>query len=159
MSKNTKIILGVVGVVVVLLAIRWSVQSRMPAGVKTGLMGDKTYTMKSADGGTTVTSGGSVPSDFPSDVPVYGNSTVISSASAVNAGGMGHVLNLETSSSVDSVIDFYKKELAAKGWTVMSNYASGETKMLVVKKGEVVAMVSAINVDGKTQVVLSVGAK
>ena len=59
----------------------------MPVGVRLDLWGDKTYTMKSADGETTVTSGGSVSSDFPSDVPVYSNSTVISSkASAVNNG-------------------------------------------------------------------------
>jgi hypothetical protein len=63
--------------------------------------------------------GGDVPSGWPSDVPVYRGAKVVSSASSnPSTGEKGYYLALQSSDAPDAVAEFYKRELAANGWTI-----------------------------------------
>jgi hypothetical protein len=60
-----------------------------------------------------------VPEDFPADFPVYKNAVIKKYAPIVSANPkLGSVLILETPDSKASVLDYYREELPAKGWTV-----------------------------------------
>lgn len=156
MSKNTKIILGVIGVLLVLGAARWALTPKMDVSeMSSDTKGE--YTIKSDDGETVIKSGGSVPEDFPKDVPIYSGASVVSSVSGLNTGVTGHAVNFETSASVADVIAFYKDGLAKSGWKIVSTYNTNDTQMLVAQKDKMSAMVSATMVNGKTQFILTVG--
>lgn len=59
-----------------------------------------------------------LPSDFPSDVPVYPDAKL----NVINTNGEDKdakfVVSYTASVTADKVVDFYKKELVAKGWTI-----------------------------------------
>lgn len=60
-----------------------------------------------------------IPEDFPKDFPVYQNATVKSYGPMVPANpALGNILILQTADSKRAVLDFYRKELPAEGWTV-----------------------------------------
>lgn len=62
----------------------------------------------------------SIPSGFPSDVPIYEPSDVIAAAKVKE----GYAVSLITQDSVEKVSAYYQKELKAKGWT--TGDSSGE---------------------------------
>jgi hypothetical protein len=62
----------------------------------------------------------SIPSGFPSDVPIYEPSDVIAAAKVKE----GYAVSLLTKDSVDKVSAYYQKELKAKGW--VSGDSNGE---------------------------------
>lgn len=156
MSKNTKIILGVVGVLLVLGAARWAFTPKIGIpGMSSDAKGE--YTIKSDDGQTVIKSGGSVPEDFPKDVPIYSGASVVSSVSGLNTGVTGYAVNFETGAAVAEVIAFYKDGLAKSGWKIVSTYNTGDTEMIVAQKDKMATMVSATMVNGKTQFIVTVG--
>src|SRR5690349_9105440 len=71
-----------------------------------------TPTSVSVPGGGTATTG-SIPADFPKDVPVYAGAGI---TSASTAGGMA-VAVLTTADAPEKVAAYYKDELEKQGWS------------------------------------------
>jgi hypothetical protein len=104
--------------------------------------------------------GGEMPKDWPSDVPVYGGAKVLYSASANPAtGSAGSYLALQSSDSPDKVADFYKRELVAKGWTITSTATvNGAVYLGAQKAGRQLAF-TASPAEGGTSVTLGISAE
>ncbi len=63
--------------------------------------------------GGTVSTGGSLPADFPKDVPVYAGATVTSGATT----GAGAAVVFSSADATDKIAAFYKEELPKNGWS------------------------------------------
>lgn len=64
-----------------------------------------------------------IPADFPKDFPIYPEAQVRSYGPMVPANpALGMVLVLRTSDAKDAVLDFYRRELPAKAWTIERPY-------------------------------------
>jgi len=59
-----------------------------------------------------------VPKAFPEDVPLYGGSTLTSTAFFRAPGNESFLIIFLTRDSQDEVLQFYRDELEARGWTV-----------------------------------------
>ena len=65
-----------------------------------------------------------IPADFPKDFPVYNEAKVRSYGPMVPLNpALGMVLVLQTFDSKDAVLEFYRRELPAKGWTIERAYS------------------------------------
>jgi hypothetical protein len=65
-----------------------------------------------------------VPADFPKDFPIYSEAKVRSYGPMVPANpALGMVLVLQTSDEKEAVLEFYRRELPAKGWTIERAYS------------------------------------
>lgn len=73
-----------------------------------------------------------LPSDFPSDVPVYSGATVTGKTTSTD----GSTVSFSTDDSVSKVSSFYKKELEDEGWTEISTYESTDSIVLSYEKDE-----------------------
>lgn len=77
----------------------------------------------------TVEMGGSIPGDWPTDVPTYAGATVTYSAMNEADGATNAVLILSSTDSAQQIVDFYKSALTQNGWTtknvIVSTVASG----------------------------------
>jgi hypothetical protein len=104
----------------------------------------------------------SIPSGFPSDVPIYKPSDVILATS--NDGK--YSVSLLTTDSETKVSDYYTKQLASNGWVAPQGggdirYEGGMISNLE-KDGNVLGLIIATNAksnDGKTSVTITVGPK
>ena len=78
----------------------------------------------------------SLPSDFPSDVPVYDDKTILAaSTTAENQ----YALTMTSTDSYSEIDEFYQTELESDGWTIESHNTmaiSGNTSIFVAKKGD-----------------------
>jgi len=80
--------------------------------------------------------GTQIPSNFPTDVPQYKNSTV-TEAAVTNENGAGATLGFTTPDAATDVSSWYDTTLKAAGWTSTSNYnASGSSSALYTKGTE-----------------------
>lgn len=103
--------------------------------------------------------GGQLPSDWPSDVPVYGGAKVLYSASSnPSTGSAGSYLALQSSDAPDKVSEFYKRELAAKGWTITNTATVNGGIYLAAEKGDRELAFTATPADGGTSMTLGVSA-
>ncbi len=59
-----------------------------------------------------------LPRDFPSDIPIYDGSTVIATAYVRSPGNQDFLITFLSQDSQDTVIDYYREEFQARGWTV-----------------------------------------
>ena len=104
----------------------------------------------------------SIPSGFPSDVPIYKPSDVILATS--NDGK--YSVSLLTSDSETKVSDYYTKQLASNGWVAPQGggdirYEGGMISNLE-KDGNALGLIIAANAksnDGKTSITITVGPK
>src|SRR3989338_2629122 len=124
---------------VVILLVGWSLigglgRSLTGVGVDKDNGGSTTYSKN--DGSVTV-EGNKLPDNWPSDAPKYKNAQILSSvASNPQTGEAGAVIAFSTSDSIQTVIDFYKKELASNGWTVEQTIATETGTILVATKDD-----------------------
>lgn len=72
-----------------------------------------------------------VPSDFPSDVPVYDG--VVRAAITTPE---GHSVTIETLDAPQKVLDFYQKELEGDGWVKEVSVSTADGGTYGAKKGE-----------------------
>lgn len=82
-----------------------------------------------------VGAGARIPADFPADVPVYPDATVLSAATMSDEGSRGASLMLSTSDGMDKVAGWYEERLDAGGWTKTGGYAMGGSDSRVYGKG------------------------
>jgi hypothetical protein len=125
---------------------------------------EDSVTIESEDGdGESVTiSGeeGSVPEDFPDDVPLY-DATVVGSSSYESGENVNYSVTLETKDSVEDVAAFYEEELESEGWEIEGtfNTATDEeaaTMISAVKGTGRTVIINASQSDGVTDVVVNV---
>jgi hypothetical protein len=78
--------------------------------------------IKSEGGPDTNVSFGSnakLPENFPSDVPVFTPSSVLTSYSSKEGGKTNYSVTLTTkNTTVDAIVDFYRTQLASNGWNI-----------------------------------------
>ncbi len=110
------------------------------------------------DGATT---GWTVPSDWPKDLPVYPGAKISTSA-AFNPDSTkpGSMLSMETSDTPKQVSAFYAKALKDNGWTVDGITDGGKYTAVMCTKAARMATVHATTSDGKlTSILIATGEK
>ncbi len=127
LSKKTMMIIGGVLVLLVLAGAANRMFSKSAAerviesatGGNANVNSNGDVTVKTDQG--TWSSSDKLPSDFPSDVPVYPGSKVQASVAATQEQGGGIYAGLESTDSIDKVVNWYKKEVSAEGWKATTN--------------------------------------
>ncbi len=125
-------------------------------GVDKNLDGSATYSNK--EGSVTV-GGGTYPDNWPNDLPKYSGAKIQYSASTnPQSGSAGSALAFTTADSAQKVLDFYKKELVAKGWSIEQTANIGQMTIISAKKGENTFGAQIVTgEDGQTTVTIGVG--
>jgi hypothetical protein len=114
-----------------------------------------TTTTVNTPSGPATASTGSLPADFPKDVPVYPGATIVS---ASNVGGTSGAV-LSTADEGDKVAAYYKDELAKQGWSSPQAMNAGGTNVVrATKEKRQVAVSITKGADGKTSVSLGITA-
>jgi ABC-type oligopeptide transport system substrate-binding subunit len=78
---------------------------------------------------------GKLPDGLPDDVPAY-SGTIKGSATMQTPDGTNYTFSVETKDDPTTVVSWYKDKLAAKGWTISSTVASGDSAMIGAEKGD-----------------------
>jgi hypothetical protein len=98
---------------------------------------------------------GSLPADFPKDVPIYAGAQIVSAATT--GGTVGAVLS--TADTPEKVTDFYKSELEKNGWAKpQAVNAAGTSTMTATKEKRRVSVGITKGADGKTSISIGVTA-
>ena len=110
----------------------------------------------SEDGTAVFTAGAAaeIPEDFPKDVPLYENMTLM----AVQHDPALTVVNLTASSddSPDAIAEFYKEQTAEHGWTQDADMSQpGGMHMLIYSKGDRNLQLVLVGKDGKSHIQLN----
>jgi hypothetical protein len=116
----------------------------MEGQVTKKLDGSTTYTN---DYGTITTGTNRLPDGWPSDAPMYKNATITGTVSSKMQTGLdGLSVTFTTTDSLQTVLDFYKKELVANGWTgVGQSTTMGNVTVLSSKKGNQIFGITVLN--------------
>ncbi len=110
--------------------------------------GDEGQSFKANSGGNV-----DIPASFPSDMPLYSKATPIM---AMDMGAEGQMVTLQTDRDSGEVHQFYLKELESQGWEIQSQMEMAGQKMIGAVKGNRQASIMVGEVDGKTQINLTV---
>jgi len=94
-----------------------------------------------------------LPEDFPKDVPVYPDATLVTSMATPE----GVMISSRSSADPGDVLAFYKKELASEGWKLEAEMNMGPQRMLTFSKGDRQATVTLSSDEGETQISLMTG--
>lgn len=114
-------------------------------------------TGKTEEGEYAITSGDEteIPDDFPSDVFIYRPSTAVMAMKVPE----GHSVTLATRDDKDKVVEAYKKEMEAEGWSEEGFVNMGSHTMLAYVKDGRNANINIIPSDDKVQINVIVAAK
>jgi len=93
-----------------------------------------------------------LPSNFPTDVPIYAAAQPMSSMSSA---GHGTIVNLRTRVAPDLVFDWYKEQMPAAGWTIESEMNENGRGLLGLRKGNRVASLVITGAPDSTTILLS----
>ena len=83
-----------------------------------------------------------LPADFPKDIPLYKNATLVISGFYMDDPKLGKSLVFETGDPVDAAIAYYKTQLPANGWTITKPSYIANPNTISVMKGNRMVMVS-----------------
>lgn len=98
------------------------------------------------DNGTVTVGGNSLPSNWPSDVPQYPGAKIqYSGSSNPQTGEAGVSVVFEVNAAAQTVVDFYKRELASKGWKIDSTATMGSATIIGASKGGKIFSVSVVD--------------
>ena len=121
-------------------------------GVKVDQSGGKTtVTGPNGQSATVSSDSGKVPDGLPDTVPVY-SGKITGSAAVTTPQGNSYQFVVTTSDSISTVIDWYKTQLAAKGWTIDATVMTGEQGLVSGKNGTSQIAVTAGTDNGSTDV-------
>lgn len=159
-KKSLYAIIGVIAVIII--------GSLIFGTTRTVKVGDVSLDVtEKIDGSTTVKNdnitatygSNKLPDNWPSDAPIYPNSTIIFS-STINSTVQ---LMFSTSDSNQAVINFYKEKLTASGWVTMyqnkpisSSQVGKITSINVKKKGQHLTLTISDTGDNKSHVTLMI---
>jgi hypothetical protein len=100
------------------------------------------------DEGTTKFGAVAGSEDLPSWLPVYPGTTPVANYTSETAEGRNGAYTIETTDSLDEVIDYYVAELEGKGFTIESRFTSSDGAMIISKSSDGALMVNlAVSVD------------
>jgi hypothetical protein len=123
--------------------------------------GGKSTTVKGPNGQSVkVTSGGKLPSDFPSDFPVYPGADYQGGAQTTQQGVNGFYATWQTGDSVDKVKSYYEGQFSSGPWKTTASVNTGGANSLAVQRKDdanSVGYVTITEVSGKTQIGVIVG--
>lgn len=132
-SKKVYIIIGIV----VVLLIGWFFMGRAGRSltgvdIDRNLGGSATY---SNEQGSVTIGSNKLPDNWPTDAPKYGNATIqYSGSSNPQTGEAGSAVVFSTPDDAETVVNFYKKELASNGWVVEQTATMEASTVLAAKK-------------------------
>lgn len=158
-KKGLYIVIVVVLVLIALYLMRGSfglVGAPEGVDVDRNLDGSATYTN---DQGTVTTGSNTLPDDWPSDAPKYPNANIqYSGSSNPQTGEQGVAVAFFTTDAVQTVMDYYKKELASNGWKVEQTATVGLNTVLSATKDTRTFGVYIADVgNGQTTVTVGIG--
>ena len=85
----------------------------------------------------TATFGTKLPSNYPTDIPLYTGATVVSAITGNGTtGSQGSTVSLTTPDSADKVQAYYDAQLASKGWTKGESATFGPATTFTATKGD-----------------------
>lgn len=148
-----KVILIVVGVVVLLMILGaiamavfvGSIFHQASKNVQVDGSGKNgRVTIKSNDGQSTSSYGSNVnlPKNFPTDIPIYKPSTLISASATENTHFSAAA---KTNSSVNEVLNYYRNQMVSEGWTSVNESSYSDGTLLSFKKANRSMTVSVSN--------------
>lgn len=94
-----------------------------------------------------------LPSNFPDDVPLYGNARPLSSMAAP---AHGIIVNLRTADAPQQVFTWYQAHYAQQGWELEQQIEERGRSTILARKGNRVSSVVIMGVPGATQALLTV---
>ena len=105
-------------------------------GVDVDRNADGSTTYANDEGSVTVGTSASMPANWPSDAPANYSGAVIvySGTSNPQTGQEGSAVSYTVQASVQSVVDFYRSQLAAGGWTVNATANAGGATVISATK-------------------------
>lgn len=108
----------------------------------------------SADDGSEVEvrsgKGAALPANFPEDVPVYPDATILASATSPD----GIMVSCQSAADPKDVIAFYKEQVGGGGWTVDAEMNVGPQHIMSFAKGDRQLTVTVTGDPGRTQISL-----
>ena len=93
--------------------------------------------------------------DMPAFAPRYPGSTIVSAIQSQTAERTSHMVNIETSDSVDKVAAFYEKAFADAGLSVTSRMMTAEGGLMGAEGAGKKASIAVSVDEGKTMAVVS----
>ena len=117
--------------------------------------GTFTFTGKDGQKMTMDAGGGQLPADYPKDIPVYKDAKIVVTQTISERNGRNLVL--ESGDTAEVIAEFYKKELAAREWTIENTMAAGGMNMMSATKDRRQLTVNITDADGKRTVMQFVG--
>jgi len=96
---------------------------------------------------------GELPSNFPDDVPLYGNARPLGSMSSPQHGA---IVNLRSSDPPESVFAWYQERYVDQGWEIEMAKEERGRRTIVARKGNRVSSVVITGLPDATQTILSV---
>ena len=135
-----------------------SITSKDGSGSVEMKTGEKSVTIKTQDGVFVSGDASKLPENFPKDVPVYPGAKL----NAVTAIAQDAIftVGMESSDAADKVAGYYKKELAAQGWTesqAVNQEGEHPVQSMGYTKGERGAMVTISREEDKTVIAVMTG--
>jgi hypothetical protein len=94
-----------------------------------------------------------IPEDFPDDVFIYTPSKAVMAMKIPQ----GHSVTLMTKDDITKVVDAYKHEMEAKGWTEEAYTEMDDKKMLTYRKDGRIAGISLGKSDKGLQIIVTTG--
>lgn len=174
-SGSGKKVLAIIAIIVLVLLIAggWAIKKAVSGLGKTAVekglekatggkvdVDNNKVTVKGEHGETVTFGDQKLPSDWPSDVPVYGGAKISFSGSATNdEGKQGAQVILSTDDSVQKVSDYYRKELVDKGWTMKGSANASTGSTLAYEKGDQALAIVIAGSQNTTSITLVVANK
>lgn len=110
--------------------------SMVPPGVEVDQNMDGSVTYSTDEGSVTVGTGGSMPSNWPSDAPsAFTGATIVYSGTNNPATGQaGSAVSYTVNAPVADVVAYYEAGLNAAGWTILSTTEAGGMRVISAQK-------------------------
>jgi hypothetical protein len=93
-----------------------------------------------------------LPDNFPEDIPIYKDATIMSTA----ASGNGSVVVLKATDSLKEATSFYSEELEKNGWTIESTTEIANATIYTIEKGDLFGGVIINGSDEGIQITLEI---
>ncbi len=95
-----------------------------------------------------------LPDNWPSSIPLPNDAKISYAQSGGSADGSGQTVAFTTRDSMSEVTEFYKSELADKGWTIEATMVTTDGGMVSATQGEDSVIISIGSTDGETAVTI-----
>lgn len=111
--------------------------------------------IKSADGEIRIASGSKAVQNLPMGIKLYPGANVESSMTGMGDGSSGAMVVFSTSDSQEEVIDFYRKEMAAKDIKIATEVKAGDMQMIGGERGDGEGVNISATKDGEGKVMVT----